>query len=152
VLLCAALALAVVVGAGAALGYRGEVILSGSMRPHLQPGDLVVVQKIAPAQMRVGDVVSFKAPNRGGITITHRVRSLRTAHDGRIFVVTRGDANNNPERWSIARSGSVGRVVATVPKAGYVTRWIAGRTVRLLLLVAVGAAMLIVGLRWAWRP
>src|SRR5438034_11360898 len=75
VLLCAALALALVAGVGAALGFRGEVILSGSMRPHLAPGDLVVVERVAPAQMRVGDVVSFSAPGRRGVTITHRVRS-----------------------------------------------------------------------------
>ena len=151
-LLCAALALALVVGVGAVLGYRGEVVLSGSMRPYLQPGDMVVVHRIAPAQMRVGDVVSFSAPDRGGITITHRVRSLRTLGNRRIAVVTRGDANNTSEHWSVAREGSVGLVIAKLPRVGYVTHWMAGLTARILLFIALGAALLVIGLRWAWRP
>jgi signal peptidase len=133
------------------LGYRAEVVLSGSMRPHLQPGDMVVVHRIGAEAIRVGQVVSFKSP-QGGFTITHRVRSLHAAPGGRIAVETRGDANNTSEHWTIARSGSVGKVVATVPQVGRLTLWAAGKTARLIVLVLLGGAMLAVGLRWAWRP
>src|SRR4051794_22245588 len=123
VLLCGAVVLAVAIGLAAAMGYRTEVILTGSMRPTLAPNDMVLVHGIAAREMKVGAIVSFQAPEQKGIVITHRVRSLGHTADGRIAVVTRGDANNTSEHWKIAPQGSVARVVGTMPNAGAFTNW-----------------------------
>src|SRR3954451_16163739 len=71
VLLGLAVALALAVGAAAALGYRSEVILTGSMRPALSPNDMVLVHGIRASEMHVGDIVSFAAPGQHGVVITH---------------------------------------------------------------------------------
>ena len=36
--------------------------MSGSMQPAIHTGDVVVDESIAPAEARVGDVVTFKDP------------------------------------------------------------------------------------------
>lgn len=152
-LLWFAVLLAVVVAGAALLGYRSEVILTGSMRPTLAPNDMVVVHRIAATDIRRGQIISFASPTEKGIVITHRVRAVSPLPDGRLAVVTRGDANNTSEHWRIARSGSVGRVVATLPGLGGVTDWMGDPLRRLLVFAGFGLVALIAGLRWVWsRP
>ena len=151
VLLWGAVALAVAVAVAAAAGYRTEVVLTGSMRPALAPNDMVLVHGIAASEMKVGDIVSFAAPEQQGVIITHRVRSLTPASGDRIAVVTRGDANTASEHWTIARGGSVARVFGTLPGAGAITNWAGNPSTRALVVALLGLIALAGGLRWVWR-
>jgi signal peptidase len=150
-LLWLAVALAVVVGIGAAMGVRTAVVLTGSMRPALSPNDLIITRQAKAADVRAGEIVSFASPTQPGIVITHRVRSIRPAAGGRLAVVTRGDANNTPEKWTIAPEGTVARVVGTVPRIGAITDWTRDPTLRLLVFGLFGGMALVVGLRWVWK-
>ncbi|MCW2967202.1 MAG: peptidase signal peptidase [Solirubrobacteraceae bacterium] len=150
VLLGGAIALAVAVAVAAVFGVRTEVVLTGSMRPAISPDDMVVVHRIAASQMRRGDIVSFAAPNEPGIVLTHRVRSLSPTPTGRIAVETRGDANNTSEHWTIDRTGSVARVIATIPRVGALTDWTGQPLVRILLFAVLGSILLAMGLRRVW--
>lgn len=114
----AALTLVVALVAPLAFHMRPLVVLSGSMDPVLQVGDVTVVQRIAPAQARVGDVVTFRDPATDRLT-THRVRATRRAAR-RVHFVTKGDANNAVERWSLPATGEMSRAVYRVPLVGHV--------------------------------
>jgi signal peptidase I len=148
--ICAVLALGVAVGLTGALlvpslfGYNILTVISGSMEPTLEVGSIVVDERIAPLDARPGDIVSFHDPSRGDRLVTHRLQSVRA--DGRIAsMVTKGDANNAVERWSVPTDGEIGRVVYHVPKVGYVRGALTGIGARLgLLLIALGlgAAMI----------
>src|SRR3954453_20976374 len=81
-----------------AFGARPLVVLSGSMEPTLATGDVVVVKRGGPQQAHVGDVVTFRNPE--GSLVTHRVRSVRR-QGHRFALVTKGDANNASERWTM---------------------------------------------------
>ena len=144
-------ALGVAVAAPIVVGWRSLAVLSGSMAPTLHTGDEIVVKPVAPVALRVGDVVTFDDASRGHVLVTHRVRDVRvagpTAH-----VVTRGDANDGSELWSVAAGGRVGRVVYRVPKLGYVTV-AAGTPLGRILLVVVPAILLGACEIWrVWRP
>jgi len=142
--------LAVAVAGPIALGWRPLAVLSGSMAPALQTGDEVVVEPVAPTALRVGDVVTFEDPSRGRRLVTHRVQRLR-ATGATVHVVTRGDANDTSERWSVAAGGRVGRVVYRIPKLGYATVP-AGTPLGRLLLVVVPAIVLgACEIRRVWR-
>ena len=65
--------------------YPIAAITSGSMWPALHIGDLVFIQRVAKADIKVGDIVVWQNPN--GFTI-HRVKELREND-----LVTKGDAN-----------------------------------------------------------
>ena len=135
----AGLGLALAVAAPFVIGHRSFTVLSGSMEPAIATGDIVVDDSIAPVDARVGDVVTFSDPTNSGRMITHRVRSVR-ADGGQVNFVTKGDANNAVERWSVAGNGRIGRVVYRVPMLGYAL----ARTRRLgaIFLVAIPALLL----------
>jgi signal peptidase len=149
-LLALALLLAALVGAGAALGLRIQVVLTGSMAPALAPDDMLIVERISAGEMRVGDIVSFAAPGQQDVVITHRVRGLAAAPGGGLAVETRGDANNTSERWTIPRDGVVARVEAVVPALGSLTRWARDPAIRLAVFALLGALLAWLGLRWVW--
>lgn len=117
--LAAGLALALLLALPLAFGARPHTVLTGSMEPAIAAGDVVVVEPISPAEAHVGDVVTFRDPEDQSRLITHRVRSVRR-EGAHLWFVTQGDANNTTERWRVAASGEVSRVVYVVPWVGHV--------------------------------
>jgi signal peptidase I len=59
------------------------LVRGSSMRPCLRPGSLAVVEDVAPANIRVGNIIVFRADD--GQPVMHRVIAIR---DG---IVTQGD-------------------------------------------------------------
>ena len=149
--------LGVVVGVVAAfalsipLGYRSLTVLSGSMEPAIHVGDVVMERSLPPAEMRVGDVVTFRDPDHPPTLVTHRVRSV-WIHDGQVDVVTKGDANNSLERWTIPVDGRLGVVRARIPRVGYLVAWASGRTGRIVLIAIPAVLLGLLELIRIWRP
>jgi signal peptidase I len=75
-----------------ATGVTPVVFRSGSMAPAMPTGALALVQDREARTVDVADVVSIIGGD--GVRITHRVVDLRRASDGRMTLVTRGDAND----------------------------------------------------------
>ncbi len=93
-----------------------QTVLSGSMRPSASPGDLAVTQGVPVASIHVGDVIAFVPPTQTR-AVLHRVATLQ---DG--VITTKGDANNAPDPWHVALTGTTAyRLVAVVPYAGWLT-------------------------------
>ncbi len=90
------------------------VIGSGSMRPALDVGDIVIVLKTD--QVREGDIVQYRTLE--GFTITHRVIDIERV-DGGIAYITKGDANEKPDP-PVSKQQIVGKVVAVIPKVGWI--------------------------------
>jgi signal peptidase len=133
------------------LGKPVLVVLTGSMEPQLATGDLVIESRISPLDAKVGDVVTFRDPERPDRLITHRVRRIDRRDDA-IGFVTKGDANNTTETWSISPDGGIGRVEIRAPKLGYVVSWISGATGRLLLVVLPALLLGAIELKRIWLP
>jgi signal peptidase len=135
----------------AAAGWHVATVLTGSMRPAIAPGDVVVAQPIDIAEARPGDVLVFRDPTRNGALLTHRVRSIRVT--GRqVDVETRGDANTTSERWQLRAGGRVARVRYIVPKVGYAAHPARSRPAQLLLVVAPALALGGLVLWRIWGP
>jgi signal peptidase len=114
-------ALAVVYGGLRLADWRPLTIVTGSMRPALAPGDLIVVSPQRASTIRPGEVITFAHPRRRGRTLTHRVLRVQSGPPvapGWLAVTTKGDANLAPERWTIRADGSVGRVRVHLPRVG----------------------------------
>jgi signal peptidase I len=124
-----------------AAGVTPFTVLTGSMRPAMAPGDVVLSERVAPLDVRPGDVVTFHDPSRGGELVTHRVQSMRR-DDVMVRFVTKGDANDLPERWSVAVDGQIGRATVSVPKVGHVLHF-AGTRDGKLALIAFPAGLLV---------
>lgn len=133
-----------------ALGWRPYTVLTGSMRPNIQPGDVVMDRPIRVPDMHVGDVVTFSDPSRKGKLVTHRVRSI--AHGAQLTTVeTRGDANNTSERWTVQTKDQVGRVVYVIPKVGKIATLVRNPAGILALVVLPVIGLGFLALRAIWR-
>ena len=120
-------------------------VLTGSMRPGIQPGDVVVTQRVSVASLHVGDIVVFMPPG-GKVAKVHRIHTLQQASDG-IVMTTKGDANNVTDPWGkVTMKGDAYKVAFVIPKVG----WLVNGGVRWLILgfVLVGAALIT---RWTWQ-
>jgi signal peptidase I len=129
---------------GVVTGWDRTVIISGSMQPALQVGDVVLEGDPGVHPPAVGSIVSFE--RHDGATVSHRV--VEQTEDGRLR--TRGDANvaADSDLLAVGDVHGVGRLV--VPLVGTPQVWLAdGRflEVGLALLALVAAAVGAFGLR-----
>lgn len=74
------------------------IVLTDSMYPVIQSGDLIICSTGEPEEIEVGDVIAFFDPAGNGTTIvSHRVLEV-TQLDGKIAWRTKGDNNNTEDR------------------------------------------------------
>ena len=104
------------------LGYQEMAVLTGSMTPALPVGTLIYVKATDPAQLQVGDVVTYQLD--AGSVVTHRVVSVDTAAQ---TVTTKGDANQDND-GAIAFDRIVGKMAFSVPFLGYVSIMVHSKT------------------------
>ena len=87
------------------------MVMSGSMRPALHPGDLLIVKKAGPSLIEVDDIITVKSDR---VAFTHRVVEKRL-EDGAYKFKTKGDANEEPDPNLVQASQIIGRVVLVFP-------------------------------------
>ena len=74
------------------------IVLTDSMYPVIQSGDLIICSTAQPEEIETGDVIAFFDPAGNGTTIvTHRVLEV-TERDGQTAWRTKGDNNNTEDR------------------------------------------------------
>lgn len=100
-----------------------SVILTGSMKPIINPGDIVVIKKIQDVKdienLKIGDVIQFK---RGDILIVHRIIDFdENKDDGLIYYRTKGDNNSAEDKEIVNPNDVKGTVYKTIPKLGILT-------------------------------
>ncbi|MCL2463502.1 MAG: signal peptidase I [Micrococcales bacterium] len=121
-------------------------VLTGSMRPTIQPGDMVATRGIDPAtacdRVQAGDVIAYRLQTGEPTLITHRVVAKNTQSTGASCTfITQGDANPNPDD-PVLPAQVRGVVMYRIPWVGHVTQWRAGHP-RTALGVLGGALVLI---------
>ncbi|MFE6234929.1 signal peptidase I [Cellulosimicrobium sp. NPDC057862] len=119
---------AAVVVLPALLGAAPLTVLTGSMEPALSPGDVVVVRPVDPADVHVGDVVTFQPVSDDPSLVTHRVVGVTQGAEGVAGLTTRGDANDAADD-PIVPDQVQGRVAYSVPLVGHLTNASWGPTV-----------------------
>lgn len=80
-------------------GIIPMIVLTDSMYPQIQSGDLIVCRTREADKVREGDVIAFFDPaGNGRSVVTHRVRKITKDEDGNLAWVTKGDANNTEDQ------------------------------------------------------
>lgn len=122
-------------------GWRALNILTGSMRPAVPQGSLVIIHNVPTRDIHPGDVITFINPVNAKQTITHRVVETKTVASLPGFV-TRGDANNSDDQPILA-GNVVGKVVWHAPNIGH---WLntARKPIWVILLVAIPGILIII--------
>ena len=123
------------------LGYKPLTVLSGSMSPLLEPGDMVVVTEIDPTKVKEGDVIPYRIDQ--STLVTHRVIEVIKEENSLMFR-TRGDANNTEDQELVEASQLVGKMSFKIPYGGYVTNFIRSPK-GFILFILLPAVLLIIG-------
>ena len=66
-------------------------ILTGSMRPYAQPGDIFITKTTKASQLHVGDIIAIHSATTG-VMYAHRIAEI-TGYNGLFRIITKGDAN-----------------------------------------------------------
>lgn len=122
------------------LHLKFEPVLSGSMRPGIQPGDLAIIRPVPAADLEVGEIIAYLPPGQS-TPVMHRIVSIDA--DG---IVTKGDANNAADPWGRVKphDPTVERLVTVIPKVGFLT------DVKQLLLIVAGVLLILVAAIALW--
>lgn len=80
------------------------IVLTDSMYPVIESGDLIICHTEEPENIQVGDVIAFFDPaGNGSSIVTHRVIEV-TEKNGEIAWRTKGDNNNTEDRLPVVAS------------------------------------------------
>ena len=93
-------------------GYGVYTVISGSMRPTLDVGDVIIVKKVgSESELKKGDIVTFVGKGElSGKIVTHRIIS-EGVEDGKL--TTCGDANYGIADKPIEYTDVIGKYVRT---------------------------------------
>ena len=99
-------------------GYCPLIVLTGSMEPMIQSGDLIIVKQVNTTDLEKGDVIAFYDPESNSNSIlTHRIAEVIN-EDGVIYYRTKGDANNTEDSKPVLADKVVGIYKSKIPNAG----------------------------------
>ena len=77
------------------------IVLTDSMYPMIESGDLIICHTAEPEEIAVGDVIAFFDPaGNGSSIVTHRVIEV-TEQNGAPAWRTKGDNNNTEDRLAV---------------------------------------------------
>jgi signal peptidase len=108
------------VGVPRATGSTPYTVLTGSMRPSMPPGTMVVVRPVEPAELAVGDVITYQLRSGEPEVVTHRIIETVVTQEGLEFR-TQGDANDAADPDLVRAVQVRGEAWYWLPGLGYLT-------------------------------
>lgn len=119
------------------------IVLTDSMYPDIQSGDLIFCRTEKPENIREGDVISFFDPAGNGTSIvTHSVAEI-TQVNGQTAWITRGIANNADDAMPVPADKLVGVYRKRIPGLGKAVMFM--QTTTGLIVCVVCPILLLVG-------
>lgn len=116
-------------------------VLSGSMEPAIKMGSVVLVKPAA--DYKIGDVITFGEISKIKTPTTHRIYEIKVQGNQPVYI-TKGDANNAPDTREIQKRDVIGKVLFSVPYAGYAVD-AAKKPLGFALIIVVPAVLIIFG-------
>lgn len=129
--------------------FRVLPVLSGSMQPMIDAGDLAVATPKATGAVETGDVIVFHPPGEAHLVV-HRVMSV-SREDGGTVIRTQGDDNDDPDPWNARLNGETAwEVRRVIPELGHAAVLAKHPNVRFIAIIVAALVFLMVTLRSIW--
>ena len=124
-------------------GYCPFIVLTDSMTPTINSGDLVIDKVVTdPSQVKKGDVISFFDPaSKSNSIVTHRVVEIVSDSDGIAFR-TQGDGNNTIDESVVPGKNVTGIYITKLSGMGHVVMFMQS-TPGLVVCIALPILLLI---------
>lgn len=100
-------------------GYSIMNVLTGSMEPTYQVGDIVVIKATNPDELKKDDVITFISsdPDLKGQAVTHRIINIEEKTGQKKFE-TKGDNNKVADETLVTQDKVLGKVQFKIPFVG----------------------------------
>ena len=119
------------------------IVLTDSMYPVIESGDLIICNTAEAEEIAEGDVISFYDPMGNGTSVvTHRVMEV-VSENGEISFRTKGDNNNAEDQVLVPAESLIGIYQSRIPKVGHVAMFM--QTTTGLIVCVVLPIVLLVG-------
>lgn len=116
-------------------GYTPMTVLTDSMSPTFNHGDLIIIKKCDPSTLKVGDIVTFHTIIENEYALnTHRIIEINGDAGMRTYV-TKGDNNSIADQRSIAGGDIVGKYAGRLPYVGHVMQFLSSSVGFLIVIV-----------------
>lgn len=100
-------------------------VISGSMEPFLEEGDVILIRSVDTRTLKEGDVITFTSedPNLHGMYNTHRIYDIRVDEEtNQEYYLTKGDANQNIDVYPVKPEKVAGVYQREVPGGIYLSK------------------------------
>ncbi len=99
-------------------GVAPMIVLTDSMYPEIQSGDLIICNVVDAKDVKQGDIITYFDPkSENNAVVTHRVVSIEE-NEGKLSFVTKGDANNTNDAQPVPAKNLVGVYDVRIGGAG----------------------------------
>lgn len=115
-------------------------VLTGSMEPAYQVGELIYVVPTDEDDIEVGDVITFLMDDSGTVA-THRVVEIDEENS---YFYTKGDANDVEDGTPVHYNNVIGVVRFGIPFLGYAAVYMSTSSGKIITVTAVIAALILV--------
>lgn len=112
-------------------GFRIYRVISGSMQPALQIGDVIIIKEANNYAEK--DIITY---DNGLTTITHRIKSINGDE-----IITEGDANDAPDK-PITKDRILGKYFFRISTFSVFSIMLTGKTIYLIMMLVLFAIVL----------
>ena len=113
------------------LGKKAFVIVSGSMIPEIQIGDLVIINDTT--DVTLNDIIAFR---KDSTVIVHRiVKEMQV--NGKLFYQTKGDNNNIEDPDLVDPSTIEGIMIGKIPFIGKILMWLYNNLIFVIIILVI---------------
>lgn len=117
-------------------GYSIMTVMTGSMEPAYQVGDIIVIKKTNENELQVKDVITFISTDEelNGQPITHRIIDI-TEENGQKKFETKGDNNQIADETPVTSDRILGKVQLRIPFVGRAVNFMQTNRIAFFLIV-----------------
>lgn len=134
------------------MGLKPGVVKTGSMRPMLAPGTLIIVKPTLAEKLKIGDVITFTDPDSPAKgLVTHRIYKIEHEKGQPVFT-TKGDANPTPDTWRLKLQKDAGLLKHHVANVGHLSFLVRTKQGYMLLLGIPVLLLSLSALIKIWTP
>ncbi len=126
----------------ALFGFRYYNVITPSMSPTYNQGDMIFVKLCDASEIDVGDVITYNPSDNSETYLTHRVvkKIENYENTGVTCFQTKGDANKDPDEFLLSEAKIIGKVTFGIPMLGSIVAFIKLRwylIVPIIIMIAV---------------
>jgi len=128
----------------ALFGYRYYNVITPSMSPSYNQGDMIFVKLCDASEIQIGDVITYNPSNNtdSETYLTHRVikKIENYENTGVTCFQTKGDANKDADEFLLSEDKIIGKVTFGIPMLGSIVAFIKLRwyfIVPIIIMIAV---------------